>query len=218
MPQTVVELKDIVPQRNDRVALFGQTGSGKTTLARALLQERRHVVVLDTKRRIAWPGYTIFRDFRKLSDIDPEKIERVIFKPTYADTVDNDGAIMKAFFRWVFERHNCTLYVDELADVATRDSFPFHYGACLREGRELKIEVISGTQRPTNIPQIAMSEAEHIYCFKLRMFADRQRVERLTSIPSDQIAALYKRQFLYAPQDGDIVGPLSLDLRQRAVA
>lgn len=215
MPK-LVELKEIVPRRNDRVALFGQTGSGKTTLARAFLQERQHVVVLDTKRRIAWPGYAIFTDFRKLSDIDPEKIERVIFKPSYNDTVANGGAIMNAFFRWVFERKRCTLYVDELADVANGDNFPFHYGACLREGRELGIEVISGTQRPTNIPQIAMSEAEHVYCFKLRMFADRQRVERLTGIPSDQIAALFKRQFLYAPQDGEIVGPLSLDLHQRA--
>jgi hypothetical protein len=218
MSQTIVELKDIAPRRNDRVALFGQTGTGKTTLARALLQEREHVVVLDTKRRIAWPGYTVFTDFRKLCNIDPEKTERVIFKPSYSDTVDNDGAIMNAFFRWVFERRRCTLYVDELADVTTGDRFPFHYGACLREGRELGIEVVSGTQRPTNIPQIAMSEAEHIYCFKLRMYADRQRVERLTAIPSDQIAALYKRQFLYAPQDGEIVGPLTLDLNQRAVA
>lgn len=214
--QTSVDFNSILPSRSDRVAIFGQTGSGKTTLARAILDKREYVVVLDTKRRITWPGYTVFTDFGKLTDVDPVKVKRVIYKPTFDDIVNNNGATINAFFRWVFERQRCALYVDELADVATGDDFPFHYGKCLREGRELEIEVISGTQRPTNIPQIAMSEAEHVYCFKLRMFADRQRVERLTGIASEKIAALFKRQFLYAPQDGEIVGPLSLELTQRA--
>lgn len=213
---TLVNLDEIVPRESDRVFMVGQTGSGKTTLARALLKKREHVVVLDTKRRIAWPGFVVFTDFAKLSDIDPERVQKVIFRPSFDDIVNNDGAIVNAFFRWVFERQRCTLYVDELADVASGDNYPRHYGSCLMQGRELQIEVISGTQRPTYIPQIAMSEAEHVYCFKLRMFADRQRVERLTGIPSAQIAALFKREFLYAPQDGEIVGPLSLELTQRA--
>lgn len=214
---SIVDFGNIIPTRkDDRVAIFGQTGSGKTTLARALLEQREYVVVLDTKRRIKWPGYVVFTDFGKLSDINPANVKRVIFKPSFADVVNNDGAIINAFFRWVFERQRCTLYVDELADVTTGDNYPFHYGACLREGRELGIEVVSGTQRPTGIPQIAMSEAEHVYCFRLRMFADRKRVERLTGIASDKIAALFKREFLYAPQDGEIVGPLSLELNQRA--
>jgi uncharacterized protein YcaQ len=62
-----------------------------------------------------------------------------------------------------------------------------------------------------------MSEAEHVYCFKLRLVQDRQRIEHLTGIPMERVAALNKRQFLYAPQDGEIVGPLSLELGQRGV-
>lgn len=213
---SIVDFSNIVPTRNDRVAIFGQTGSGKTLLARALLEEREYVVVLDTKRRINWPGYVVFTDFNKMSDIDPTRVKKVIYRPSFDDITNNDGALINAFFRWVYERQRCTLYVDELSSVSNGDTYPHHYGACLMQGRELGIEVVSGTQRPTNIPQIAMSEAEHVYCFKLRMFADRQRVERLTGIASNKIAALFKREFLYAPQDGEIVGPLSLELNQRA--
>lgn len=215
MPQSV-ELQAITPPRTDRVFLVGQTGSGKTTLARAFLQGREYVVVLDSKRRINWPGFLVVTEFKQLGEIDPTRVKKITFRPSYADIVNNDGAVINAFFKWVFDRQRCTLYVDELADIASGDDFPFHYGACLREGRELGIEVISGTQRPTFIPQIAMSEAEHVYCFKLKMPYDRQRIERQTGIASELIASLVKREFYYAPQDGEIVGPLTLELKQRA--
>ncbi len=216
MPQ-VVNREQIYPARGDRVGIFGQTGSGKTTLARAILQERDFVVVCDPKRKIDWPGYVVL-NFSQLLSIDPAKVRRIIYKPTFADINDKKGAVIDSFFRWVFERENTTLYVDELSMISRGDDFPFHYGACLTQGRELGIEVISGSQRPTWIPQIAMSEAEHIYCFKLKMFMDRQRIERLTSIPEEKIAQLSKRDFLYAPQDGDVVGPLRLQIGNRLAA
>lgn len=214
---SVVNLTDISPIAGDRVAIFGQTGSGKTTLARTFLQSREYVVVCDPKRKINWPGYTVL-DFNQLQRINPEKVKRIIYKPTFADITSSKGAVIDAFFRWVFERENTTVYVDELSMISRGDDYPFHFGACIVQGRELGIEVISGSQRPTWIPQIVMSEAEHVYCFRLNMFSDRQRIERLTSIPEEKIAQLSKRDFLYAPQDGDIVGPLRLQLGNQLAA
>lgn len=213
----LVNLETVMPPIGDRVGIFGQTGSGKTTLARTILQEREYVVVCDPKRRIDWPGYTIL-PYESLRSVDAGKVKRIIYKPTFADITDKKGAKIEDFFRWIFERENTTLYVDELSMIAQGDDYPKHYGACLTQGRELGIEVISGSQRPTWIPQIAMSEAEHIYCFYLKLFADRQRIERLTSIPNERIAQLPKRDFLYAPQDGDVVGPLRLQIRNQLAA
>lgn len=210
-----VDIASLIPKRTDRGFVTGQTGSGKTTLVRVLLQHRKHVVVLDSKGQMRWPGYTIVTSFDKLTDINPEKIHRVIYKPTYEEL--SRKAVMDSFFKWVYDRRHCTLYVDELASVTEGNLFPFHYGACLMRGREMGVEVISGTQRPTSIPQIAMSEAEHHYIFKLILPQDRQRIESITGIPVERIAALSKRQFLYAPQGGEIVGPLSLELDQRGV-
>lgn len=213
----IVNLDSILPARGDRVGVFGQTGSGKTTLARALLQHREYVIVCDPKRRISWPGY-VQVDFRTLLKIDPVKFPKIIYKPTFEDIQDNKGAIINAFFRWVFERGNCTLYVDELSLIARGDDYPRFYGVTLQQGRESNIEVISGSQRPMWIPQIAMSEAEHLYCFYLKLIQDRNKIEQLAGIPSEQIDNLAKQEFLYAPQDGAIVGPLRLQIGNQLAA
>lgn len=217
MTPTIVRLNEILPPRGDRVGVFGQTGTGKTTLARAILQDRKFVVVCDPKRRISWPGYAQV-DFATLQKINPLKSPKIIYKPTLADITEKRGAIINAFFKWVFERENCSLYVDELAMIAHGDDYPLYYGACLQQGRELGIEVISGSQRPMWIPQIAMSEAEHVYCFYLKLEQDRRKIEQLASIPADEIEQLDKREFLYAPQDGDIVGPLRLQISNQLAA
>jgi hypothetical protein len=205
-----IDFKSIIPARSDRVFLAGQTGSGKTTLARVLLKERLHVAVLDVKGRMRWPGYVIVTDLATLSKIDPKKVQKIIYKPTY-DDLQNEEKINQ-FFRWVYDRNNTTLYVDELAGIANGNNYPYYYGACLMRGREKGIEVFSGTQRPIDIPQVAISESEHVYCFRLRLPQDRQKIANTAGIPIEMIAGLSKRQFLYAPQDGDIIGPLSLAL------
>lgn len=213
----VVSLDSILPARGDRVGVFGQTGSGKTTLAQALLQHRDYVVVCDPKRRISWPGY-VQVDFRTLLKIDPVKFPKIIYRPTFEEIQDNKGATINAFFRWVFERGNCTLYVDELSLIARGDDYPRFYGVCLQQGRESEVEVISGSQRPMFIPQIAMSEAEHLYCFYLKLIQDRNKIEQLAGITSGRIDGLAKQEFLYAPQDGAIVGPLRLQIGNQLAA
>lgn len=203
-----MKIEELVPPLGDRVFIAGQTGSGKTTLARALLKARQFVVVLDTKGTIKWRDYTLFKSYSKLVNADPLEHPRIVYRPPFEDT-QNEGLI-DAFFKWVYRRGNTIVYVDELSSISRGDNYPYHYGACLSRGRELGVDVWSGTQRPTRIPQISMSEAEHVYCGRLRMPQDRKRVEDLTAIPSERIAGLSKRQFLYAPQDGEILGPLTL--------
>lgn len=215
-----LDIAALTPPRNDRVLLSGQTGSGKSTLARVLLQSREYVVICDAKRQIKWPGYQVFTDLQRLRDVDPVKVKKIIYKPSFAALNEwqeqgNDSEINR-FFQWVYERQNTTLYVDELALVSKGNIAPFYYGACMMQGRELDIEVISGTQRPTGIPQVVISEAEHVYVFKLKLDQDRDRIERVAGIPQGLIARLQKREFLYAPQDGEIVGPIRLELASRA--
>lgn len=198
----------IVPARTDRATFVGQTGSGKTFLAAQLCSTRPFVVVYDPKGRIDWPGYVLHT---RLESCVREAAPRIIYRPTYEDV--RDPVEVDKFFEWIYLRHNTTLYVDELYAIARGDIYPLHYGACLTRGRELGVETWTATQRPAYIPGISLSEAEHLYVFKLKLGRDQQKIEEQTGIAPDAIRALPKWQFFYAPQEGEAIGPLRASAR-----
>lgn len=197
----------IVPGPTDRAFFVGQTGSGKTTLARELLKQKRYVVVLDGKGLINWPEMQLVRTFSKLFN---EKAPRMIWRPTHEELRDEEA--IDKFFEWVYLRGNTTVYIDEAQTVTNGQLLPNYYHGCITRGREHKVEVWSGTQRPTLIPQVIMSEAEHMYVFKLKLEQDRDKMASMTGIDSEALQAIPKHQFFYAPQDGDVRGPLRLRL------
>ena len=207
----------IAPKPTNRALIVGQTGSGKTTLAYAfvrdaLVRRDRHVVVIDSKGLIAWrfPESIEQAHVATLDDAVRSSAQFICYRPTYAESVDE--RTMARLWDWLYRRRNTTVYVDETAAVTAGDLFPFYYGAILMRGRELGIELWSATQRPMRVPQIVLSESEDAYAFKLRLPQDRARLESLTGIPADTIEQLRKREFVYAPQDGDVSGKLTLNL------
>jgi AAA+ superfamily predicted ATPase len=202
-----VEANALVPKPTDRAFFVGQTGSGKTTLARELLKQRRYVVVLDGKGLINWDECKLIRNFKQLGS---EKADRIIWRPSHDEL--RDEVAIDRFFEWVYLRGNTTCYVDEVMTVAGTQTLPPFYHGCITRGREHGVEMWSGTQRPTLIPQVIMSEAEHVFMFKLKMEQDRDKMAATTGIDPDALR-LPKHQFYYAPQDDDVRGPLRLRLR-----
>lgn len=191
---------------------MGQTGSGKTTLARYLLLSRKYRIVADYKGRIDWTEYRICRTLKELKK---RKEPALIYRPDYVGEAQDENA-KNQFWEFIYRRGHTTAYIDELTSIATGDDYPEYYGACLVRGRELGVETWSATQRPTRIPQIAASESEHYYAFKLKLPQDRERVEGWSGIERGNIAGLQKRQFIYSRQDSSPVGPLFLHSSQLA--
>jgi energy-coupling factor transporter ATP-binding protein EcfA2 len=205
----VLAYSDLFPAPGDRAAFVGQTGSGKTTLAEMACRVRPYVVVLDPKGRIDWKGYTVHTTLADTIKASGES-HRLVYKPTYDELQDEET--LDRFFEWVYKRGNTTLYVDEIFAIAQGDQYPWHFGACLTRGRELGVSVYVATQRPARIPQVMLSESEHVYCFRLKLPQDQERMADITGLDETAIARLPKHHFYYAPQDGEARGPLTLAL------
>lgn len=202
----MLTLAELAPGKTDRAAFIGQTGSGKTTLAHETLKLRPYVVALDPKGTLSWPDYTLITN---LDDLMRSKANRLTYRPVYEELSDPEA--IDSFFEWIYQRQATALYVDEVFAIARGDQYPWHFGACLTRGRERGVVVYNATQRPSRIPQVILSESEHYYCFNLKLPRDRQRVEETAGIEQDALK-LPKHQFWYAPQDGEIRGPLKLEL------
>lgn len=207
-----MKLTEIVPAHTDRASIIGQTGSGKTVLAQYLLRTREYVIVCDPKRRIDWPGYQVHKTLKGLMR---SKQKKLVYRPNHDALKNWEGSDdeIERFYEFVFQRGATTLYNDEVYMVTRGDEMPRFFHACLTQGRELEIETWSATQRPMNVPQVVMSEAEHTYAFFMKMPQDRKKVESMTALDADLLGALPKYKFYYSPQNGETKGPLQLDLK-----
>lgn len=138
---------------SDRVLIVGKTGSGKTTLAKVFLKAYSPVVILDSLYRTAdsdWPpAFTIFRDVDQFSQ----------------------------YIKRTFHRGNYVVYIDELLEVAEHD--PDIFSLLVTRGRAQGIGTWYATQRPRGIPRIALSEAEHLFVFRLALLDDRKLIYEL---------------------------------------
>ncbi len=165
---------------NEHVFVAGRTGSGKTFLAKKFLAQYPNVVVLDTKGMLDWNELlpeekTIVTSLAKIGEA---KTDKIIYKPRWQEM---DFEVYNRFFKWVYQRKNTIVWVDEVMAVCPNPfKIPDFYKAILTRGRELNIAVWSLTQRPSGIPQIVISEATHLFIFDLNMEQDRNKLTEIT--------------------------------------
>lgn len=169
----------IVIKRDERAFFVGATGSGKTLLAKALLWKQPNTVVLDTKRTFTLPDDWDHEYYSSVADMKSEAHDDItmIYRPD-PDELDTG---CEDFFRYAFERGNVRIFVDEASDVTKGPRIGRWYERCIRLGRELNVSTWSATQRPRNIPQVIMTESEHMFIFRLRSEDDRKRVAQFTA-------------------------------------
>lgn len=190
-------LTQLLPRIDQRAAFFGKTGSGKTTLAKRLLETSdTDYVILDAKHTVTIPGVKIVKSWNK-------RLDRQIVRPP------NPATEMYEYYKSImgaWQRKNIIIYVDELTLVnpnAVRLSNVL--ARAIRTGRERKVGVWIGSQRPKQIPSSVFTETDHIYAFRLSYKADRDKVGEFTSDKTRlQLDSVKGHDFVYYRVDDEV--------------
>jgi hypothetical protein len=158
--------------RGDRVTVFGKTGSGKSTLVRQLLRRYSRAVLVDPKGRASvddWPIVYGSSAFLRAWPATPRIVVRTGPGEDRRKWID---AIM-----WhVWATGETAVALDETIGVVDANRGSSGVDAVWSQGRELGITAYVCTQRPSKVPPVIVSEAEHVFVFRLNRRDDRDLV------------------------------------------
>ncbi len=159
-------------QSNDRVFVCGKTGSGKTVLAKYLTAKLSRLIVLDPKGSLDnWdclePNE---RNIKKFLNGEPLRLR---FVPPLTDAAD----YWQLPVELAFNAGDCVIYVDELYGVVPPGQRAGEmFSALWTRGREFGIGAWGASQRPSWVPLVCISEADHHFVFRLTLDEDRARM------------------------------------------
>ena len=170
------------------VAVCGMTRTGKSFLCETYLAGYKYVVKLDTKhetderlrkKESPWHGvseddFTITNTFSGIDDIDTDKIiYQVPFEEQTTESYDR-------FFRWIYERENTIVWIDELMSLGNAASYPRELHRLMIMGNSKNVSCWCCTQRPSGIPTIVLANCTYIFCFNLNLPADRKKMVEMS--------------------------------------
>lgn len=159
-------------RRGDRVTIFGKTGSGKSTLARLILRHYSRAVLVDPKGRAALDDWPIVYGSAAFSATWPAT-PRVIVRPGPGE--DRRDWLNKIMWL-IWSTGETGVCLDETIGVVDANRGSSGLDAVWSQGRELGITALVCTQRPSKIPPVIISEAEHVFVFRLNRADDRDAV------------------------------------------
>jgi len=182
------------------------------------------VLIIDSKPRFkaeySTSGNTAERHYKKWSrgnflqgsyrlenkgDIKPQldTIWRMRGRVAIAQTRPGDLAdlawlegVARVFYGSYSDKTPRLIMIDELADFfeVRRSGGIFHQAA--RSGRELGIGMLAGSQRPSYIPTVVMTESDRLYLFNLDYSEDMKKVHQM-GVPKDVAAPSVDHSFFY---------------------
>lgn len=176
----------------ERAFFVGHTGSGKTHLATQFITRvvpaRLPVVVVDPKGLYPFKGWTpghgdrwelverLPRDWeRQIRREKHPRHLRLILRPEYMED-QRKNPVLNELYERVFNAGLCLIYLDEIQALVRRNFSTQSLARLVQQGRAQDISVWGSTLRPAEIPRFFISESDHVFTFRLRDDADRDRM------------------------------------------
>jgi len=131
--------------------------------------------------------------FHSLEDLlevyDKAKRGRYILQP-----YDKSQKAFENLCDAVFERGNTVLFLDELHLFTSKQSIIKPFQNLILSGRPRGVSVISISTRPAQIPNAVLSNASHVFCFRLNIESDVKFLESWMGSEVWQLMPVDKRQ------------------------
>jgi hypothetical protein len=202
----------------EHVTLIGPTGAGKTELTIRLIELRRWVLFLGTKRIDPTQDRLRRMRFRVIADpaeLNPEIDSRFILKPPWprranaSQVKELHARIFREGLNRAFHQTGWTVVVDEGRYVAHRLGLSSELELFWMQGRSQSNTLVLGTQRPRYIPLEAYDQASHLFLWRDNDTANISRVAEMAGINrrsvTDIVPRLRRHDVLYVqPFTGDM--------------
>lgn len=189
------------------MAILGKTRSGKSVCASLLTArfaglwayDRKHE--MNTPRGPSVPNAKVahgLTELRRQVAAQKGAPGRIIYRPTSGDLAEFDE-----FCRLALHTGRLCVWVDEAASVSTASALARWHGEIMRVGAALGVGCVNLSQRPAHVHNTLLSEAEHLFVYRLNLPDDRRKVAGIIGPAALDAHRLPPHHFLYYGPDLD---------------
>ena len=157
------------------IAILGSKGSGKSYLANKILQSLNgiNVWVYDFNFQFHDNKGIVFHNLDEFLDAwAVAKHGHFLLQP-----FDNSIETFKKFCNALFKNGNCVGIFDELHSFVNKFSQLHEYNQIILSGRPRGVSAISISSRPASIPNNVLTNAKHVFAFRLNLESDIKFLE-----------------------------------------
>ncbi len=160
---------------NEDIVITGSKGSGKSYLANTLLQNLHGVSVF------VWDFNHQFHDSRAivLHHLDEliEMYDEVKRGKYILQDFNKEENQFRKFCKYAFSKGNVVLIIDEVHAYVTKQKIIKEYNDLILSGRPRGVSVISVSTRPASLPNNVLTNAKHVFTFRLNIESDVKWLE-----------------------------------------
>lgn len=182
------------------VLAAGCPGMGKSALVQQLTRSDRRVLVFDPTNPPSHAGMEVRGGASGLlAAIRAAGAgrARLLYRPAYDLRAEFDSFCVAAM-AW----GNCSIIVEELANVTHAGKAPPAWGRVIRESRHFRLRVYATTQRPAESDKTIFGCASRVAVFHLPRREDRVSIARDAAIPPNLIEGLPPLHYIESDMRG----------------